>query len=45
VDENGVVTMKEDGHDDTKDTAMSHSTSTLVNSPMLTVLLLTSLRP
>jgi translation initiation factor 2 subunit 2 len=28
VDENGSITMKEDGHDDTKDTAMSHSTST-----------------
>jgi len=25
VDENGEVTMKEDGHDDTKDTALSHS--------------------
>jgi len=25
VDENGEVTMKEDGHDDTKDTAQSHS--------------------
>jgi len=25
VDENGAVTMKEDGHDDTKDTAQSHS--------------------
>ncbi|TVY47115.1 putative eukaryotic translation initiation factor 2 subunit beta [Lachnellula occidentalis] len=28
VDENGAVTMKEDGHDDTKDTALSHSPST-----------------
>jgi translation initiation factor 2 subunit 2 len=28
VDENGSITMKEDGHDDTKDTAMSHSPST-----------------
>jgi translation initiation factor 2 subunit 2 len=28
VDENGEITMKEDGHDDTKDTAMSHSPST-----------------
>lgn len=28
VDENGEVTMKEDGHDDTKDTAQSHSPST-----------------
>ncbi|TVY34401.1 putative eukaryotic translation initiation factor 2 subunit beta [Lachnellula subtilissima] len=28
VDENGTVTMKEDGHDDTKDTALSHSPST-----------------
>ena len=28
VDENGEVTMKEDGHDDTKDTAQSHSSST-----------------
>ncbi|CZR53150.1 probable translation initiation factor eIF-2 beta chain [Phialocephala subalpina] len=28
VDENGAVTMKEDGHDDTKDTAQSHSPST-----------------
>lgn len=27
VDENGEVTMKEDGHDDTKDTAQSHSPS------------------
>jgi translation initiation factor 2 subunit 2 len=25
VDENGEITMKEDGHDDLKDTAMSHS--------------------
>jgi len=25
VDENGAVTVKEDGHDDTKDTALSHS--------------------
>ncbi len=28
VDENGAITMKEDGHDDSKDTAMSHSPST-----------------
>ena len=28
VDENGEVTMKEDGHDDTQNTAMSHSPST-----------------
>ncbi|ESZ96883.1 eukaryotic translation initiation factor eIF-2 [Sclerotinia borealis F-4128] len=28
VDENGEVTMKEDGHDDTKETAQSHSPST-----------------
>jgi len=28
VDENGAVTMKEDGHDGTKDTAQSHSPST-----------------
>ncbi|TVY56116.1 putative eukaryotic translation initiation factor 2 subunit beta [Lachnellula cervina] len=28
VDENGAVTLKEDGHDDTKDTALSHSPST-----------------
>lgn len=28
VDENGSITMKEDGHDDTRDTAMSHSPST-----------------
>jgi len=28
VDENGSITMKEDGHDDTKDSAMSHSPST-----------------
>ncbi|KUJ18169.1 uncharacterized protein LY89DRAFT_668351 [Mollisia scopiformis] len=28
VDENGSVTMKEDGHDDSKDTAISHSPST-----------------
>ena len=28
MDENGAVTMKEDGHDDTKDTALSHSPST-----------------
>lgn len=27
VDENGSITMKEDGHDDTKDTALSHSPS------------------
>ncbi|EPE27231.1 Translation initiation factor 2 beta, aIF2beta, N-terminal [Glarea lozoyensis ATCC 20868] len=27
VDENGVVTMKEDEHDDTKNTALSHSAS------------------
>ncbi|KAJ8062548.1 hypothetical protein OCU04_009076 [Sclerotinia nivalis] len=27
VDENGEVTMKEDGHDDTKETAQSHSPS------------------
>jgi translation initiation factor 2 subunit 2 len=28
VDENGAVTMKEDGHDDTQNTAQSHSPST-----------------
>ncbi|KAH8687553.1 domain found in IF2B/IF5-domain-containing protein [Tricladium varicosporioides] len=28
VDENGEVTMKEDGHDDNRDTALSHSPST-----------------
>ncbi|THV47136.1 hypothetical protein BGAL_0332g00070 [Botrytis galanthina] len=28
VDENGEVTLKEDGHDDTKETAQSHSPST-----------------
>jgi len=28
VDENGTITMKEDGHDDTRDTAQSHSAST-----------------
>jgi translation initiation factor 2 subunit 2 len=28
VDENGEVTLKEDGHDDTQNTAMSHSPST-----------------
>ena len=27
VDENGAVTMKEDGHDDTRDTAQSHSST------------------
>ncbi|KAF4631306.1 hypothetical protein G7Y89_g6833 [Cudoniella acicularis] len=28
VDENGAITMKEDGHDDMRDTALSHSAST-----------------
>jgi translation initiation factor 2 subunit 2 len=33
VDENGEITMKEDGHDDTKDTAMSHSPSDAADEP------------
>jgi len=35
VDENGAVTMKDDGHDDTKDTAQSHSPSTPILSEAL----------
>lgn len=34
VDENGAVTMKEDAHDDTKDTAQSHSASVDDKAPV-----------
>jgi hypothetical protein len=34
VDENGVVTMKEDEHDDSKNTALSHSTSMFIDSQL-----------